>query len=164
MLKTSLFIFTDHLLFILAYRAPLAYNLSVARELLKQVYIAERLQPPLNPQTWSDAYTTLAQRARSPNYWREIVNNGEWARVGLYAIEAYTIFKVRMTPSCVFAVGLGCMAYLFTFRLAKSLAVGVWSAINCNRLAPLRVYAKLCLLFGGWDCSTLNSLALTACI
>ena len=72
----------------------MTYNLSVARELLKQVYIAERLQPPLNPQAWTDAYTTLAQRARNLDYWREILRNGEWAKVGLYAIEAYTIFKV----------------------------------------------------------------------
>ncbi|KAF8583731.1 hypothetical protein K439DRAFT_1347869 [Ramaria rubella] len=77
-----------------AYRAPLSYNLSVARELLKQVYIAERLQPPVNPQTWIDAYSTLAQRARNPSYWREIMRNGEWAKVGLYAVEAYTIFKI----------------------------------------------------------------------
>ncbi|KAF8476498.1 mitochondrial ATP synthase g subunit-domain-containing protein [Gautieria morchelliformis] len=77
-----------------AYRAPLSYNLSVARELLKQVYMAERLQPPLSLQTWSNAYTTLAQRARNPNYWREILNNGEYAKVGLYALEAYTIFKI----------------------------------------------------------------------
>jgi len=77
-----------------SYRGPLTYNLSVARELLKQVYIAERLQPPLNPQTWSNAYTTLAQRARNPNYWREIARTGEWGRVGLYAFEAYTIFKI----------------------------------------------------------------------
>jgi len=73
---------------------PLSYNLSVAREFLKQVYVAERLAPPLSPQTWSSAYTTLAQRARNPNYWREIVKTGEWARVGVYALEAYGIFKI----------------------------------------------------------------------
>jgi len=77
-----------------AYRAPLAYNLSVARELLKQVYLAERLQPPLSPQTWSSAYTTLAQRARNPAYWREIARSGEWMKVGVYALEAYGIFKI----------------------------------------------------------------------
>lgn len=77
-----------------SYREPLTYNLSVAREFLKQVYVAERLAPPLSPQTWSSAYTTLAQRARNPNYWREIVKTGEWARVGVYALEAYGIFKI----------------------------------------------------------------------
>lgn len=70
------------------------YNLSVAREFFKQVYRAERLAPPMSVQTWSSAYTTLAQRARSPAYWREIAQNGEWARIGLYAVEAYGIFKV----------------------------------------------------------------------
>ncbi|KAF8520255.1 mitochondrial ATP synthase g subunit-domain-containing protein [Hysterangium stoloniferum] len=77
-----------------AYRAPLAYNIAVAKELLKQVYVAERLQPPLSPQTWVETYTTLFQHARNPSYWREIVNNGQWKKVGLYGIEAYTIFKI----------------------------------------------------------------------
>ena len=79
-----------------AYRAPLWYNLSVAREFLKQVYLAERLQPPTNPQTWSTAYTTLAQRAQNPSYWRGIFKSGEWAKVGIYALEAYGIFKVSL--------------------------------------------------------------------
>jgi hypothetical protein len=129
---------------LLGYRAPLSYNLSVARELLKQVYIAERLQPPLSPQTWANAYTTLAQRATNPNYWREILNNGEYVKVGLYAVEAYTIFKVssdlhdikrwfraglqiliRNPFGCVFAYLLRTYSYSFFFRSAKSSVVGV---------------------------------------
>jgi len=77
-----------------SYRQPLMYNLSVGRELLKQVYIAERLQPPTSLSTITDAYSTLWARAKNPTYWRDIAQSGEWARVGVYAVEAYTIFKV----------------------------------------------------------------------
>lgn len=62
---------------------------------MKQVYVAERLQPPLSPQLWIDAYSTLSRRARNPAYWREVLQNGQWAVVGLYSVEAYFIFKVR---------------------------------------------------------------------
>src|ERR1700691_4294925 len=71
------------------------YNLSVTRELLKQVYIAERLQPPTSLSTIRSAYSTLWARASNPAYWREIAQSGELARVGVYAVEAYGIFKVR---------------------------------------------------------------------
>jgi len=77
-----------------SYREPLTYNLMVTRELMKQIYIAERLQPPLSLQLWVDAYSTLSQRARNPSYWREIIKSGQWATVGLYSIEAYFIFKI----------------------------------------------------------------------
>ncbi|CAL1715929.1 unnamed protein product [Somion occarium] len=77
-----------------AYRQPLLYNFSVAREFLKQVYIAERLQPPTSMSTITNAYTALWSRARNPAYWREIVRTGEWRKVGIYAVEAYGIFKV----------------------------------------------------------------------
>jgi len=76
------------------YREPLMYNLSVAREVLKQVYVAERLAPPTSFSTITSAYQTLWARASNPGYWREILNNGDWQRVGVYVIEAYGIFKV----------------------------------------------------------------------
>ena len=79
---------------ILAYRKPLLYNLSVGRELLKQVYIAERLQPPTNISTIKSAYSTLWSRASNPAYWKDITRSGEIAKVGIYALEAYGIFKV----------------------------------------------------------------------
>ena len=78
-----------------AYRDPLIYNLSVTRELLKQVYITERLRPPTSLSTIQSAYSTLWARASNPVYWRESARNGELARVGVYAVEAYGIFKVR---------------------------------------------------------------------
>ncbi|KAH7929234.1 hypothetical protein BV22DRAFT_1116971 [Leucogyrophana mollusca] len=77
-----------------AYRQPLAYDLNVARELLKHIYVAERLQPPTSLSTITSAYSTLWGRASNPTYWREIVRTGEWAKVGIYAVEAYGIFKI----------------------------------------------------------------------
>ncbi|KAG8214358.1 hypothetical protein J3R82DRAFT_9347 [Butyriboletus roseoflavus] len=77
-----------------AYRQPLIYNAEVARELLKQIYIAERLQPPTSFATITDAYSVLWGRAKNPQYWRDLLTTGQWARVAVYAVEAYTIFKV----------------------------------------------------------------------
>ncbi|TFY66137.1 hypothetical protein EVG20_g4953 [Dentipellis fragilis] len=77
-----------------AYRQPLTYNLSVAREVLKQIYIAERARAPASLAQVSSAYSTLFARARSPAYWRELLRSGEWARVGVYAVEAYGIYKI----------------------------------------------------------------------
>lgn len=77
-----------------SYRQPLLYNLSVSRELLKQIYIAENLAPPRSLSTVLDAYSTLWARVRDTGYWRTIFSNGEWARVGVYAVEAYGIFKI----------------------------------------------------------------------
>ncbi|KAF7789743.1 hypothetical protein EIP86_000689 [Pleurotus ostreatoroseus] len=75
------------------YRQPIVYNFSVAREFLKQVYVAERLQPP-SWNTVTNAYNTIFARARNPAYWRELVNSGEWTKVGIYAVEAYGVFKI----------------------------------------------------------------------
>lgn len=77
-----------------SYRQPVMYNLSVARELLKQVYVAERLQPPANLAVVRSAYSTLWSRASSQAYWRGILSSGEWAKVAIYAVEAYGIFKI----------------------------------------------------------------------
>ncbi|TDL25561.1 hypothetical protein BD410DRAFT_717704 [Rickenella mellea] len=77
-----------------SYRQPLTYNLSVGRELLKQVYIAERLQPPTSLSQFTNAYSTIWSRASNPSYWREVVKNGQWAKIGIYGLEAYGIFKI----------------------------------------------------------------------
>jgi F-type H+-transporting ATPase subunit g len=82
-----------------AYRHPLLYNLSVSREILRQIYIAERLQPPTSFAAITDAYTTLWSRAMSPAYWRQMASNGELLKVGIYVIEAYGIFKVGLLLS-----------------------------------------------------------------
>jgi F-type H+-transporting ATPase subunit g len=78
----------------IAYRQPLIYNLQVTRELLKQIYVREGLSPPTSVSAFTEAYSTLFQRARDPNYWREIAKNGEWAKVAVYGLEAYFIFNI----------------------------------------------------------------------
>lgn len=70
------------------------YNLSVTREFLKQVYVAEKLAPPTSFSAITEAYTTLFNRARDLNYWRELARSGAWAKVGIYALEAYGVFKI----------------------------------------------------------------------
>ena len=75
----------------------MTYNFAVFREVLKHVYIAERLQPP-SLSTFQSVYATLWSRARSPQYWRDLVQSGDLAKVGIYALEAYGIFKVRSLP------------------------------------------------------------------
>jgi Mitochondrial ATP synthase g subunit. len=79
-----------------AYKQPLLYNISVGRELLKQIYIAEGLQPPTSISTIRSAYETIWSRVKSPAYWRGIVSSGEIVNVGVYAVEAYAIFKVSL--------------------------------------------------------------------
>lgn len=77
-----------------AYREPLVYNLQVGREILKQVYRSEQMQPP-SFSTVTSVYQTLWQRASSPAYWRGVLQSGEYKTIGVYALEAYGIFKVR---------------------------------------------------------------------
>lgn len=93
---------SDHAMTV-AYQGPVWYNLSVARELVKQVYHAEGLQPPRSIDAIRTAYRTLWSRASSPVYWRGAISNGEIAKIGIYALEAYGIFKVSLffiPPSC----------------------------------------------------------------
>jgi len=96
----------------LAYQQPVKYNLAVAREVLKHVYTAERLRPPTSLGAVFGTYGTLWGRARSFGYWREVVRSGEYARLGVYALEAYGIFKVRFVffmlvfPLCLVKRGL----------------------------------------------------------
>ncbi|KAI6122337.1 hypothetical protein EDD16DRAFT_779539 [Pisolithus croceorrhizus] len=65
-----------------SYRQPLLYNLSVTRELLRQIYIAENLAPPRSLSAVLDAYSTLWTRVRDVGYWRTILSNGEWDKGG----------------------------------------------------------------------------------
>jgi F-type H+-transporting ATPase subunit g len=81
-----------------AYQQPIKYNFAVTREVLKHVYTAERLQPPTSLGAVLGTYSTLWARARSIGYWRDVVRSGEYARLGVYALEAYGIFKVRFLP------------------------------------------------------------------
>lgn len=81
-----------------AYRAPITYNLQVAKEVLKHIYVAERLQVP-SVAEFKSAYSLFAQRATNPAYLRSLFSSGEWATVGIYGLEAYGIYKVRRSRS-----------------------------------------------------------------
>ena len=82
-----------------AYREPLVYNFQVAREVLKRIYIAERLQPP-SLSTFQSTYSALWARASNPTYWtRDFFRNGDIYKVGIYGLEAYGIFKVSRYTS-----------------------------------------------------------------
>jgi F-type H+-transporting ATPase subunit g len=81
---------------LLAYRQPVTYNFNVAREVLKQVYRFERLQPPTSLGQITSAYSAIYSRAVNPAYWREIARTGEWQKVAIYGAEAYGIYKVRL--------------------------------------------------------------------
>lgn len=75
-----------------AYSAPITHNLAVAREVAKQVYVAERLAPPTSISELRAAYSSIAQQASSLPWWRSTLENGQWKTVGIYALEAYGIF------------------------------------------------------------------------
>ena len=63
--------------------------------MLKHVYTAERLQRATSLGAVFGTHGTLRARARSLGCCREVVRGGEYARRGVYALEAYGIFKVR---------------------------------------------------------------------
>ncbi|SJL03672.1 related to ATP20-subunit G of mitochondrial F1F0-ATP Synthase [Armillaria ostoyae] len=70
-----------------AYREPIVYNFAVVRSLAKQVYVAESLAPPKSVAEVKAAYREIWESALK---WRQL----NYAKVGVYALEAYGIFKV----------------------------------------------------------------------
>lgn len=82
---------------VLAYKQPLFYNLAVAKELAKQIYVAEALQPP-TVAAFKAAYASIWSQATSPAALRALAQSGQVAQVGIYGLQAYGIFKVRLTP------------------------------------------------------------------
>ena len=78
-----------------AYKQPLLYNLAVTREIIKQIYIRESLQPP-SLSTIRSAYSSLWSQINTPGLMRTLFNNGEVGRLGVYGLQAYGIFKVRL--------------------------------------------------------------------
>ncbi|TFK64261.1 hypothetical protein BDN72DRAFT_846741 [Pluteus cervinus] len=76
-----------------SYKQPILYNLAVGRELAKLVYRAEGLQPPsLN--TIQSVYASIWSSASNVQFWRNSVASGEIARLGVYGLQAYGIFKI----------------------------------------------------------------------
>ena len=84
------------------YQQPVKYNLATARKVLKHVYTAERLQLPTSLGAVFGTYGILWGRAGSLGYWREFLRSGEYACLGVYALEEYGIFKVRFVLSSLF--------------------------------------------------------------
>ncbi len=112
----------------------------MTREILKHVYTAERLQPPTSLGAVLGTYSTLWARARSVGYWKEVVRSGEYARLGVYAVEAYGIFKVSFyTPPILFFLFLLLVMYCvlsmsgFFYRLERLSVVGHSWGITCSR-------------------------------
>ncbi|KIM36036.1 hypothetical protein M413DRAFT_32066 [Hebeloma cylindrosporum] len=76
-----------------SYKQPLLYNLSVTKELFKQIYVQEGMKPP-TLDAYRAAYTSLWTQVKNPGFVREIVRSGELGRVGIYGLQAYGIFKI----------------------------------------------------------------------
>lgn len=89
----------------IAYKQPLLYNLAVTREILKQIYIRECLQPP-SFSTIRSVYSSLWSQIKTPGLLRTLINNGEAGRIGVYGLQAYGIFKVRFHIFIPFPCGI----------------------------------------------------------
>ncbi|KAI0247680.1 hypothetical protein BJV78DRAFT_898195 [Lactifluus subvellereus] len=77
-----------------SYQQPVKYNFAVAREVSSRSTL---LSVCSRPRRWAPCSGRMRRcgGARSVGYWREVVKSGEWARLGVYAVEAYGIFNVR---------------------------------------------------------------------
>lgn len=65
------------------YRQPLVYNWQTFTSLVRQVYQAERLAPPLQLSQWASAYANIWSAASSPAWWRQAAASGQWAKVAV---------------------------------------------------------------------------------
>ncbi|KAF8879538.1 mitochondrial ATP synthase g subunit-domain-containing protein [Gymnopilus junonius] len=75
-----------------SYRQPLVYNFQVTKEIFKQIYHKENLQPP----TLADvkyAYSYLWSQL-TPALPGQLARSGEAGRVAIYGLQAYGIFKI----------------------------------------------------------------------
>ena len=77
----------------IAYKQPLLYHLAVTKEVLKQIYVAEGLQPPTLSAV-REAYQSIWYQVSRSGALGRLVRDGEAARVGIYGLQAYGIFKV----------------------------------------------------------------------
>ncbi|KAF5347481.1 hypothetical protein D9758_015043 [Tetrapyrgos nigripes] len=66
-------------------------NLAVFREICKYVY---RSETSPNTATVRSTYQTMWARAINREFWSLAVRSGEIARITVYALEAYGIFKI----------------------------------------------------------------------
>ncbi|PPR02169.1 hypothetical protein CVT24_011357 [Panaeolus cyanescens] len=76
-----------------SYKQPIVYNLSVAKELVKQVYVAEGLKPPTLA-AFRSAYAEIWTQLTTAGFARRVTQNGEWAQLGVYGLQAYGLYKI----------------------------------------------------------------------
>ncbi|CAA7265698.1 unnamed protein product [Cyclocybe aegerita] len=76
-----------------SYKQPLLYNLSVAKEIFKQIYVREGLQPP-SLATVKEAYSSIWAQVSNPAFAGNLIKSGDLGRVGIYGLQAYGIFKI----------------------------------------------------------------------
>lgn len=88
-----------------AYKQPLLYNLAVTREVIKQIYIREGLQPP-SFSTIRSAYASLWSQFNTPGLVRNLTHSPEVGRIAVYGLQAYGIFKVRFVSCFFFFCGI----------------------------------------------------------
>ena len=61
-----------------AYKEPVTYNLRVAGEVAKQVYIAERLAPPTSVAEVQAITSQAWAQASQPSFWTNLIQSGQW--------------------------------------------------------------------------------------
>ena len=96
--------------------------------MLKQIYIKEGLQPP-SIETIKQVYSSLWKQFSSPGALKSILEGQDLAKLGVYGVQAYGIYKVRPLPSNSTALNSFC-------RLAKSSVVAPSLATNSNSILP----------------------------
>ncbi|KAJ3512214.1 hypothetical protein NLJ89_g3648 [Agrocybe chaxingu] len=76
-----------------SYKQPLLYNLSVTKEIFKQIYVREGLQPP-SLATVKETYSSIWAQVSHPTFVGNLIKSGDLGRVGIYGLQAYGIFKI----------------------------------------------------------------------
>lgn len=114
----SCFIDTSLFLGLVAYKQPLLYNLAVTREIIKQVYVREGLQPP-SLSAIQSAYASLWSQITSPGFVRNLIQSGQVGRVGVYGLQAYGIFKARSITCHSATLYVLNDSFFWYFRLEK---------------------------------------------
>ncbi|QSL65377.1 hypothetical protein MERGE_002687 [Pneumocystis wakefieldiae] len=73
------------------YRASLEYNVQVARELIKQVWVQERLRPPSVSEI-KYTYRKIPEYANISYFYS--LPQKEWIGLGIFSLQVYGFFKI----------------------------------------------------------------------
>ncbi|EMR10574.1 hypothetical protein PNEG_01279 [Pneumocystis murina B123] len=73
------------------YRVLFEYNAQVARELIKQVWIQERLKPPSVAEI-KYTYRKIPQYTNISYFYS--LSQKEWIRLGIFSLQVYGFFKI----------------------------------------------------------------------